>query len=212
MFTIGTSCTNVSRDSIGSEIDPRAATDSYCINYRLQPCPSDTLSTNLVGFRTALSCLACALTWSLALTGPRRTSILGAVLFMIGNFLFGLGYRSACVCFSLSFYIAPSALPLRKLERAVDPAYWSLRQGYKLRRSSDTFPCSCFCSTGMDTYIAGFIFLALGGPLIFLPSFHLSNAYAVVLPFVVFTKLTDRQHLQLPRLLGSHPRCGHGRL
>jgi hypothetical protein len=29
----------------------------------------------------------------------------------------------------------------------------------------------------MDTYILGFVFLALGGPLIFLPSFHLSNAF-----------------------------------
>lgn len=29
----------------------------------------------------------------------------------------------------------------------------------------------------MDTYVVGFILLALGGPLIFLPSFHLSNAF-----------------------------------
>ncbi|KDE03512.1 hypothetical protein MVLG_06024 [Microbotryum lychnidis-dioicae p1A1 Lamole] len=57
--------------------------------------------------------------------GPRKTSLLGATLFILGNFFFGLGYRS----------------------------------------------------TWMDTYVLGFLFLALGGPLIFLPSFHLSNAF-----------------------------------
>ena len=57
--------------------------------------------------------------------GPKRTSILGASLFALGCFSFGLGYRSA----------------------------W------------------------FDSYFAGFALLALGGPLVFLPSFHLSNAF-----------------------------------
>ncbi|KAM0746826.1 MFS general substrate transporter [Meredithblackwellia eburnea MCA 4105] len=57
--------------------------------------------------------------------GPRKTSILGSVVFGIGAFFFGLGYRSSFI----------------------------------------------------DSYILGFIFLGVGGPLIFLSQFHLSNAF-----------------------------------
>lgn len=57
--------------------------------------------------------------------GPKRTSILGAVLFALGCVSFGSGLRTS----------------------------W------------------------LDGYYLGFALLALGGPLIFLPSFHLSNAF-----------------------------------
>ncbi|SCV68024.1 BQ2448_145 [Microbotryum intermedium] len=72
---------------------------------------------------TNIACLPIG--YTLDKLGPRKTSLLGANLFVLGNFFFGLGYRSS----------------------------W------------------------MDTYVLGFILLALGGPLIFLPSFHLSNAF-----------------------------------
>lgn len=103
---------------------------------------------------TNIACLPIG--YTLDRLGPKKTSILGAVLFGVGNLLFGLGYRSA----------------------------W------------------------MDTYVLGFIFLALGGPLVFLPSFHLSNAFpgssglilsavtgafdASSIPYVVYRAAYDR--------------------
>ncbi|SCZ91468.1 BZ3500_MvSof-1268-A1-R1_Chr1-2g01429 [Microbotryum saponariae] len=103
---------------------------------------------------TNIACLPIG--YTLDKLGPRKTSLLGATLFILGNFFFGLGYRS----------------------------------------------------TWMDTYVLGFLFLALGGPLIFLPSFHLSNAFpaysglilsgmtgafdASSIPYVVYRALYDK--------------------
>ncbi|KAG8901293.1 hypothetical protein FRB99_005408 [Tulasnella sp. 403] len=57
--------------------------------------------------------------------GPKYTSLLGAIIFAIGNLVFPVDYRKGVI----------------------------------------------------DTYFVGYICLAIGGPLIFLPSFHLSNTF-----------------------------------
>lgn len=74
--------------------------------------------------------------------GPRRTSILGGVIFALGCFLFGLGTRT------------PS-------ESIAD---------LLMHREAHS-------STAFDSYIIGYVVIAIGSPLIFLPSFHLSNAF-----------------------------------
>ncbi|KAF8314726.1 MFS general substrate transporter [Clavulina sp. PMI_390] len=57
--------------------------------------------------------------------GPRNTSLLGAIFFALGNFLFGLE----------------------------------------------------MVTSHIDTYFLGYVFLAIGGPMIFLSQFHLSNVF-----------------------------------
>lgn len=46
--------------------------------------------------------------YTLDTIGPRKTSIIGAVIFLLGNLLFGLGYRSSCAP-----WLLPSPLDLR---------------------------------------------------------------------------------------------------
>lgn len=92
--------------------------------------------------------------------GPQKMSLLGAVVFATGNFLFGLGLRKP-----------------------------------------------------VDTYLAGYILLALGGPMIFLSSFHLSNAFpaysgsilsaitgafdASSLPYVIYRTIYSKHRVPL---------------
>ncbi|KAG8930639.1 hypothetical protein FRC02_003966 [Tulasnella sp. 418] len=81
--------------------------------------------------------------------------------------------------FTLSTVVTnASALPIGMLLDYIGPQYTTLLGALVFMLGNIVFPLD-IRNHYVDTYFIGFILLAIGGPLIFLPSFHLSNAFPI---------------------------------